>query len=75
MRDVTKPVPPDRYTVQAELERLRLERAELAGALIECLGAMTELAARAGDVPEWNQGGRAYEACQRAMRVLRGEGR
>ena len=34
------------------------------------LAAMKELANHAGDVPEWNEGGYAYEACEQLKGVL-----
>lgn len=37
------------------------------------LAAMAELASNAGDVPEWNRGGFAYEARELGQRVLRGQ--
>ena len=35
----------------------------LLAACYQALGAMRDLAEQAGDVPEWNTGGDAYEAC------------
>jgi hypothetical protein len=36
----------------------------------QSLAAMRELANHAGDVPEWNEGGYAYEACEHMKDVL-----
>jgi hypothetical protein len=36
----------------------------------QALAAMKKLANHAGDVPEWNEGGYAYEACEHLKDVL-----
>lgn len=49
----------------------RRDCGQLQRAVRGLLDAMAKLANNAGDVPEWNRGGFAYEACQVGKRALR----
>ena len=68
------------YTLVDELSegdaRLIAAAPELLEACYQALAAMRDLAEQAGDVPEWNTGGDAYEACN-AIRaaIARAEGK
>lgn len=44
---------------------------EMLEVLKKCEDSLHELAGVAGDAPEWNEGGAAYEACEAIRKVMR----